>query len=301
MATKGGSKIFWIIGGLIVVAGSVGAYFLLRKPKDEGTGDTDTNTDTDTNVGGGNVGGGGATKTYTAPSELNDSTKIKAFQDWMDVKGKGWIPKNGTWVLLNKGAGYGNYGENTDNVWKFYGAEYVSSKKGTLPTPIKNTEKPDSADVKTILGYAKGRTEKGLNSFSKGYIKDWADAIRNRLSTHTWSNQVYSTLNGEVLIPYDQTKFVHYVTKKGQYYKATDDLDATAYTTTIGDDLGKLGRAVRRFNTKGVGYTLIYVPKKEMWIYADAVSRTKPSSSFMGSDMDLDMFASFDNNLDLNL
>ena len=32
---NGGSTIFWIIGGLVVIAGGVGAYFLLRKPKEE--------------------------------------------------------------------------------------------------------------------------------------------------------------------------------------------------------------------------------------------------------------------------
>ena len=36
---KGGSKMIWIIGGLIVIAGGIGAYFLLRKPKDESAGD----------------------------------------------------------------------------------------------------------------------------------------------------------------------------------------------------------------------------------------------------------------------
>ena len=275
----------WIIASIILIGGGIGAYFLLRKPKEEVGGEDEKKeeTDADTNLGGGggggNQGGGGAT--YTAPSELNDSTKIKAFQDWMDAQGKGWIEKDGKWVLLNKGAGYGNYGKSTDAVWKVYGKDFLA-KKGIAPKPTTDKGKPDSADVKTILGYTKGRTEAGLNTYPKDYIKDWASAIRNRLSTHTWGNQVYSTLNGEVLIPYDQTNFVHYVTKKGQYYKATDDLDATAYTTTLGDDLGKLGRAVRRFDTKGVGYTLIYVPKKEMWIYSSAVSKTKPTSSFNG-------------------
>lgn len=304
MATKGGSKMFWIIGGLIVVAGGIGAYFLLRKPKKEGEGDTDGNADTNTDSKqvtetGSGSGSGSGSATYTAPSELDSTDKIKAFQDWMDSKGKGWIKKDGKWVLLNKGAGYGNYGKSTDAVWKVYGAEYLKSLKSS--NTENKTEKPDSADIKTILGYAKGRTEKGLNTYSKGYIKDWANAIRNNLTTHTWANQVYSTLNGEVLIPYDPTQFTHYITKKGQYYKETSDLDSSAFGTTIGEDLGKLGRVVQRFDSKGIGYVLIYVPKKELWIYGNAVSRTKPSSSFIGSEMDLDMFSSFDNNLDLNL
>ena len=89
MAKKGGSKIFWIIGGLVVIAGGVGAYFLLRKPKDQQsndeTGDDVTNGDetsggsTGASVGGFATGGGG---TFTAPRELNTTDKIKAFQDW---------------------------------------------------------------------------------------------------------------------------------------------------------------------------------------------------------------------------
>ena len=56
MATKGGSKIFWIIGGLIVVAGSVGAYFLLRKPREEGgneDGEVDSDSGSDSGSGSG--------------------------------------------------------------------------------------------------------------------------------------------------------------------------------------------------------------------------------------------------------
>ncbi len=36
MATTGktgGSSIIWIVGGLIVIAGGIGAFFLLKKPK----------------------------------------------------------------------------------------------------------------------------------------------------------------------------------------------------------------------------------------------------------------------------
>ena len=50
---NGGSTIFWIIGGLVVIAGGVGAYFLLRKPKEETgseTNDSETKDSGNTNT-----------------------------------------------------------------------------------------------------------------------------------------------------------------------------------------------------------------------------------------------------------
>lgn len=299
MATKGGSKMFWIIGGLIVVAGSVGAYFLLRKPKEEkGVDDTNTDTSSDEKQITETILGSDK-KTYTAPSELNSTDKIKAFQDWMDAQGKGWVNKNGKWVLLNKGAGYGNYGKSTDAVWKVYGSEYLKSLKN--PVTENKTDKPDAEDIKTILGYANGRTQKGLSTYPKDYIKDWANAIRKGLTTHTWSNQVYSTKNGQVLVKYNPRDYNHYITKKGQYFKETSSLNSNSYGTTIGVDLGKVGDVSQKFDSKGNSFLMYWIPTKQLWIYATATSRTKPSSSFSGNEMDLDMFSTFDNNLDLNL
>ena len=115
MVNKGSSNLVWIIGGFLVVAGGIGAYLLLRKPK----GGEETNTDSNNDSG----------SEYTAPKELNTTKKIKAFQDWMDEQGKGWImDKNtGKWKLLNQGAGYGTYGKNTDAVWKVFGVTYLKS------------------------------------------------------------------------------------------------------------------------------------------------------------------------------
>ena len=144
MVNKGSSKLIWIIGSLIVVAGGVGAYLLLRKPKKE-TGSEETNTDSDN---GSDLGLGLSTGsvTYTAPKELNTTDKIKAFQDWMDEQGKGWVLVNGKYKLLNKGAGYGAYGKNTDAVWKVYGVSYLKSLKTPSDTtkPV-STQKPSSS------------------------------------------------------------------------------------------------------------------------------------------------------------
>ena len=102
---KGGSKMFWIIGGLVLIAGGVGAYFLLRKPKDDTNTNTDVTDDGDKDKstdGGGNTGSGSVSSSVSAPADLNSADQIKAFQDWMDAQGKGWINKDGKWVLLNK-------------------------------------------------------------------------------------------------------------------------------------------------------------------------------------------------------
>lgn len=68
------------------------------------------------------------------PTELNSVDKIKAFQDWMDANGKGWIVgadgkyyTNGKPNLLNKGKGYGTFGKSTSAVWNFYKNDFLSS------------------------------------------------------------------------------------------------------------------------------------------------------------------------------
>ncbi len=140
MAKKGGSKMFWIIGGLVVIAGGIGAYFLLRKPKGK-DGESFDESETGGDETGGDETGGGQTSVsnvLTTPQELNSTDKIKAFQDWMDAQGKGWIQKDGKWVLLNKGAGYGNYGKSTNAVWKVYGKQYLDAvKDGSANIPAK--------------------------------------------------------------------------------------------------------------------------------------------------------------------
>ncbi len=72
------NKLFWIIGGAVLLAGGVGAYFLLRKGKDEEE-EVEVATEEIKEQESSN-----SSKTYTAPAELNSTDKIKAFQDWMD-------------------------------------------------------------------------------------------------------------------------------------------------------------------------------------------------------------------------
>jgi hypothetical protein len=69
----------------------------------------------------------GATPSVVTTKPFNTVNEIKNFQDWLDVNYPTWL-KNGK---LNKGAGYGNYGTNTENAYKAYGSiysNYLSSK-----------------------------------------------------------------------------------------------------------------------------------------------------------------------------
>jgi cytoskeletal protein RodZ len=163
MATKvkkGNNTIYWIIGGLVVVAGGIGIYFLLRnrnkqkenkntaetnnKNTEVNTNNTSTINTSTSNTASSNTASSStptnstltsSTPTSSKPTsnltlsnyKLDTTAKIKAFQDWMDAQGKGWIYKNGKWVLLNKGAGYGNFGTNTKRVWDIFGKDYIKS------------------------------------------------------------------------------------------------------------------------------------------------------------------------------
>jgi hypothetical protein len=301
---KGGSKMIWIIGGLIVIAGGIGAYFLLRKPKeDKGSGETDTNTDTNTDTKdvNSNLGSGSGTKTYTAPSELSDSTKIKAFQDWMDAQGKGWVLKDGKYVLLNKGAGYGNYGKSTDAVWKVYGKDYLKSlTTSTSDKPTSDKPASDlSKDIDTIIGFSTGTiAEKSyLQKTNADFVSTWAKAISNKKRAFVWANQVYRTKTGVKVLEYNPIGLKYYANIGGSISKTSPDDSASAYFVAKGTDLGK---------AKNVDYNnglWLYLPDSGViykWYKINYLSKTKPSSSFNGITDEIE-FANFDNNLDLNL
>jgi hypothetical protein len=299
---KGGSKMIWIIGGLIVIAGGIGAYFLLRKPKEEkGSGDTDTNTDTNTDTKdvSSNLGSGTPAKSYTAPAELDSTDKIKAFQDWMDKQGKGWIEKDGKWVLLNKGAGYGNYGKSTDAVWKVYGKDYVkSASTSASDKPATASATSLSKDIDTIIGFSTGtKAEKSyLSKTNAEFVSTWAKAVRNSKRAFIWANQVYRTKTGDKILEYNPIGTKFYSKIGGSIAKTSPSDSASAYFVAKGTDLGK---------AKNVDYNnglWLYLPDSGVvykWYKIDYVSRTK-SSSFEGITDEVE-FANFDNNLDLNL
>jgi hypothetical protein len=300
-AKKGSSKIFWIIGGLIVIAGGVGAYFLLRKPKEE-KNETDTDTDTDDKSVDTNTGGGTSVSSYPkAPAELDTTDKIKAFQDWMDAQGKGWIKKDGKWVLLNKGAGYGNYGKSTDAVWKVYGKQYLESiKSGTSVKPSSSSSSTSQLDkdIETIIKSATGtKAEKSyLQKTNTDFVSNWAKSIRNDKRAFIWANQVYRTKTGEKILEYNPINVRFYANISGAIAKTSASNSASAYAVVKGTDLGR---------ASGIDYNnglWLYLPEKGSiykWYKINNISRTK-TSNFEGVTDEIE-FLNFDNNLDLNL
>ena len=312
MATKGGSKMFWIIGGLIVVAGSVGAYFLLRKPKDEnkGEGDTDTDTDTDTkkedDKKGDSGGSGGATATYTAPSDLNDSTKIKAFQDWLDTNKPCWLldSSDNKYKNLSKnagacnrnagGTGYGSYGKNTDSAWRSFGTEYIS-KKGTAPASTTDLSKNIELIVKNATGTKSDKST--LLKSNTDFVNTWAKAFLDRNTAFIWANQVYRTKSGDKVLEYNPIGVKHYAKITGKIGKLSADDSSIATNVDKGTDLGKIEGV--KYNK---GALWLYAPNESSiykWYKIDYVTRDN-MSNFSGANNQIE-FSSFDNNFDLNL
>ena len=54
--------------------------------------------------------------------------KTKAFQDWMDINHPNWVEctdsKCTNGKNLNKGKGYGTFGQSTTKVWNLYGNDF---------------------------------------------------------------------------------------------------------------------------------------------------------------------------------
>jgi hypothetical protein len=237
---------------------------------------------------------------YTAPAELNTTDKIKAFQDWMDKEGKGWINKDGKWVLLNKGAGYGTYGKNTDAVWKVYGKNYLESVKAGTNTNTNTNTTALSKDIDTIIKSSTGtKAEKTyLSKTNADFVSKWAIAVRNKKRAFIWANQVYRTKTGDKILEYNPIGKVYYASKTGEFAKYEANNKATAIRITKGTKLGKAGGV--DFDGK---YVFVYFPERagySKWLYSSAITSTKPSSSFDGITDEIE-FANFDNNLDLNL
>jgi hypothetical protein len=287
---KSGSKIFWIIGGLVVIAGGIGAYFLLRKPKEE-----ENNNDTDdkkpqsdiNSVGG--VGNSASPK-INAPKELSSKEKIESFQDYvLDVK------KDKT-ILGNAGAD-GIWGKNSQNAWDKYGSDYLKSL-----IPASKIEPQLEKDIETIIKFSTGtKADKTyLRKTNSDFVSNWAKAVRNNKRVFLWANQFYRTKTGDKILEYNPIGKVYYASKTGMFAKNEANNNASAVNLSKGTNLGKASAV--DFDGK---YVFIYFPEKagggySKWIYESAITSKKPSSSFSGITDELE-FANFDNNLDLNL
>jgi hypothetical protein len=294
-AKKGGSKIIWIIGGVIVIAGGVGAYFLLRKSKKENNNNDNNPKNTDNKEVIGSI-----SISYKAPSELNSTSKIKAFQDWMDSQGKGWIKKDGKWVLLNKGAGYGNYGKSTDAVWKIYGKDYLKSLSSNSSNQSNSSNYNLSKDIETIVSKASGyKSQKNyLQKANSSFIQNWAKSILNNKGAFTWENQIYSTKNGEIIMDFNPIGINFYTSKSGKIAKMYPSSSSLEYYVNKGDNLGKA--TSYEYNNDGLW---IYFPSSGdnyKWYSIKNITNKKTNSSFDGISEQFE-FSAFDNNLDLNI
>jgi len=65
-----------------------------------------------------------------------NTTEVKAFQDWLDKKGLKWVKATDAQLTngeaLNKGFGYGNFGESTKKAYEVYGNDWEKFKKTAL-------------------------------------------------------------------------------------------------------------------------------------------------------------------------
>lgn len=173
------------IGGFFTIKHFIAKKAEKKRLEDEAVALMDsqsTNVDS-TNVGSTNVGSTNAGSTIDRPSD------IKAFQDWMDKQGKGWISSNGKWVLLNKGGGYGSFGPATRQAWKVYGSQFLANPQSSSTTAI--TDK--LAKLKTFIpGSVNGKGTDGrlylMKQGNKGqyyWFEDNTFAMQDNVSK-TW-------------------------------------------------------------------------------------------------------------------
>jgi hypothetical protein len=84
------------------------------------------------------------------PSELKNIEGVKLFQDWLDVNAQGWAT-GFTKGVLNKGAGYGNFGPRTQKAWNSYGRRFLSRDTEELkPMEIKPITNEPNSKLKPI-------------------------------------------------------------------------------------------------------------------------------------------------------
>jgi len=89
--------------------------------------------------------------------DKNNSSEVKAFQDWLDAKGVKFVGatnaarNNGR--LLNKGTGYGTFGPSTTNAYAVYGSQWEASRTPTVaptPAPAPAPAAPPAAPMQVV-------------------------------------------------------------------------------------------------------------------------------------------------------
>ena len=100
--------------------------------------------------------GAGAGAGAQIPTELGDAEGVKKFQDWLDIRYKGWHDKYGT-LDKNVQRGYGTYGPRTTAAWNKYKTEYLGGGSTSLNRPeftqnVANNTKPLTPRTQTVQG-----------------------------------------------------------------------------------------------------------------------------------------------------
>ena len=162
--------------------------------------------------------------------------KTKAFQDWMDINHPNWVEctdsKCTNGKNLNKGKGYGTFGQSTTKVWNLYGndfnAQYNPQSDGGAAQQSETVDKAKEIfDIysKKIWFYNKNNVIFNLQEFNKE-IGDWINYFISE-----GFNQPSAFL-GAILINYG-TQLTQYETRKN----VQDEIDKNL--TELQDTLKK--------------------------------------------------------------
>lgn len=259
---KDNTKKFLYIGGAILLVSGVGYYFWSRSQRLKEEKDANVQPETPapsvnpaTSVVNAILG---TSTTVQKPKELDTAEKIKAFQDWLDLRYPLWIKgADGKYKSLNKGTGYGVYGPATQNMWKLKGAEYllglnIATTSTSSNVSTSNTGVHSPQDLDLILTYGRGSNSYTENSKNKPaeYIKNWANAIRKRSSTNeqqgtvfNFNNGIYDSYMGELVtdVPYSWVGSLTKRTSTNNAFLRMEPNETSGTNTLVGNvDLGPL-------------------------------------------------------------
>lgn len=303
---KGGSTIFWIIGSLIVLGGGIGAYFLLRKPKDE---EKDITKDDEVKLnqgggdgdGGGDGGGGG---TNTRPSELNTKAKITEFQNYVINT------KKDTNILKPDGAD-GLYGKNTIKAWNKYGTDFKAST-GTSTGTSTNVSTTVDAQLQGKIDQIRLLANKNSARIKLSYVPTlqkspifvdaWYKALLEKTTTFSTQGKVFKTNTGESIL--------NFIPKDNVFGLNKEVLLRQTPTSATGEKLPARGTSLGKGGEVKLsgGKVFIYFPKintmgnpfsKKGWIQNQSALKIVRQAQFSGIIEEME-FINFDNHFDLN-
>lgn len=236
MATGKSNKWLWIVGSLILVGGGIGAYFLLRKPKEDAeTDEGDTDLGAGAGAGAGNIGGGSVqTKQFTFP--FTTTEEGNKFRAWVIKKDPAFAKS----IDLDATGSLNSY---VQKAWDKYGKEYTESQKTTTTTTTTNKVAPSKEDIKVVVSKGTGSRaeESWLKQREASFVKAWADAWRNKNTTNgfTWANQIYSMKTGNRMLEYNPIGLSHETNTSGSIAKADPYNNSSAVYVGKGLKVGK--------------------------------------------------------------